>query len=177
MTADTEGRGAPHAMAAGRGRSPYPSTYQVDWDEMTTVLSEAQCTDRLRGHVVGRVAFVDGQRPIVLPVNFVTDRSDIVFWTGPGGKLAAAVAGAAMAFEVDSLHPESETGWSVLVEGVGEEVTEPAEVERLTQPGLRPWPVGIKRHLVRIRACSISGRQLFHPSEFFSQPRVRQTRP
>ena len=45
--------------------------------------------------------------------------------------------------------------------GEAEEVTEPAEIDRLEDLELEPWDrPGLKTHWVRIRATSVSGRRI-----------------
>ena len=53
------------------------------------VLSEAECRRLLAEHnVVGRVAFVDGEYPVVLPVNYLLDGNAIAIHTDLGAKSA-----------------------------------------------------------------------------------------
>jgi len=64
---------------------------------------------------VGRVVFTLRALPAVLPVNFVLDGDAVVFRTAPGSKLTAAVRNAVVAFQVDQIDPQTQTGWSVVV--------------------------------------------------------------
>jgi nitroimidazol reductase NimA-like FMN-containing flavoprotein (pyridoxamine 5'-phosphate oxidase superfamily) len=84
---------------------------------------------------LGRLALVDADGPVILPVNYTLDEGSVVFRTDPGSKLDAAAAGATVAFEVDAADERHRTGWSVVVRGRAGEVSEPAEPERLR--GLR----------------------------------------
>jgi len=60
---------------------------------------------------VGRVAFVeDSGQPVILPVNYLHDRGVVVIRTAEGGKVAAAVRKARIAFEVDDFHADLGTG-------------------------------------------------------------------
>lgn len=121
------------------------------------VLSHSECLRRLSEADVGRIAFVAEGRPTVLPVNFVMCGDDVAFRTDPGGKLEAAQTSSAVAFEVDDLDYISETGWSVVVQGVAEEVTRPAELEELEGLPLLPWAQGPKAHWVRVHPFSMTG--------------------
>ena len=49
----------------------------------------------------------------------------LFFGTDPGSKLTAALHGAPVAFEVDGTDEQQQVGWSVVVRGHIEEVTEP----------------------------------------------------
>ncbi len=109
---------------------------------------------------VGRVAFIAGGRPTILPVNYLAEAGSIVFCTAAGGTLSALGGGAPVAFEVDSNRPLFHTGWSVLVHGTARAVTEPEEVVRLQRGPLRSWAVAAPAHWIRISIEQISGRRL-----------------
>ena len=124
-------------------------------------LSADECRERLRGNAfLGRLGFVAGGRPMVLPVNYVVDGESIVFCTETGTKLSAVATGAEVVFEIDESRPLYHSGWSVLVEGVAREVADPADLERLRHGPLRPWAVRPSAHWVRIEVKGISGREI-----------------
>ena len=52
---------------------------------------------------------------MVVPVNYAVLDGDIVIRTGSGTKLDAALTGAVVAFEIDSVDPIYHEGWSVMV--------------------------------------------------------------
>lgn len=125
------------------------------------VLDEAACIELLAHHrFVGRVAFVVDDRPIVLPVNYIFDNDSVVFCTGSGTTLNAVAGGADVAFEVDDSVPLRHSGWSVLVRGHAEVVTDRGELARLRRGPLRPWAKGARANWIRIRLEEISGRQI-----------------
>ena len=70
-----------------------------------TVLSVDECIRLLSSHVprVGRIGFVNENKPVILPVNYVFHEGTIVFRTDPGAKLGAAAGGQQVAFEVDAI--------------------------------------------------------------------------
>lgn len=110
---------------------------------------------------LGRVAFIDQARPVVLPVNYRVRDDAVIFRTDPGSKLDAATRGAWVAFEVDHVDAWWQEGWSVLVHGRAEHVEDPGELERLQQLlPLHPWAPGAKTHYVRIPMTHVSGRQI-----------------
>lgn len=97
----------------------------------------------------------------MLPVNYTMDGEHVVFRTAPGSKLSA-VGRAPVCFEIDAFDRGAHTGWSVVVHGRLEEVTDhhPAELGRLRATGLSPWlPVG-RDHWLRIVPERISGRRI-----------------
>jgi nitroimidazol reductase NimA-like FMN-containing flavoprotein (pyridoxamine 5'-phosphate oxidase superfamily) len=126
-------------------------------------LTVPQCFDLLAQHNLGRLAFLAkvGVMPLIIPVNYVVDEDTLVFRSDPGSKLTAAILGAPVAFEVDGGYDEkNHTGWSVVVHGHAEEVTDPADLARLEQLLQAPWAPGPKSHYVRVRPGQINGRQI-----------------
>ena len=127
------------------------------------IIDRKGCLELLGRERLGRVAVVpDGVRPTVLPVNYVLDGDAIVFRTAPGSKLTSAVRNGHVAFEIDGADPMAHTGWSVIVTGHAEEVTDPAELARIAELPLRPWADGEKSHVVRIPTDHVSGRRIVH---------------
>lgn len=127
-----------------------------------TVLSVDECMRLLSSAVprIGRVAFAADGAPLILPVNYVYFQGAIVFRTDPGAKLSAASDGQQVAFEVDAIDPTWREGWSVVVRGRAEHVTDPDELERLEDLPLRPWGGGEKASYVRILSTEITGRRI-----------------
>ncbi len=126
-------------------------------------LSVEECLDLLETHHFGRVAIGDAGGPTVLPVNYVLDQGSVVFRTAEGTKLDAAVGRERISFEVDHLDESSRSGWSVLVRGKAEEVTDPAELERLRELPLEPFAGGERYRFVRLLSSAISGRRIRIP--------------
>ncbi|HYB25103.1 MAG TPA: pyridoxamine 5'-phosphate oxidase family protein [Solirubrobacteraceae bacterium] len=128
-------------------------------------LPRAECLRLLAANRVGRlaVALSDGA-PVIRPVNYLFDEASqsIVFRTSHGSKLHAVLQVNEAAFEIDGLDEGSRTGWSVIVQGVAEEVTNRADVRRLDGLGVEPWAPGPKRRWVRIRARTVTGRRIVH---------------
>lgn len=124
-------------------------------------IPEAECLELLAAHSVGRIAVVSGGRPLIFPVNYVLNDRTVAFRTDPGTKLDAATLGR-VAFEVDDFDPEHHGGWSVLVQGIGEEVTDALDTwsEKVTSVALEPWAGGAKEHWVAIAVPTFSGRRI-----------------
>ena len=126
------------------------------------VLEREECLRLLAGEEVGRIGVVAGGHPLILPVNYVLDGDQVVFRTAPGTKLQAACR-TAVAFEVDRFDRARHAGWSVVVQGVAEEVTsfsDPAVLARLDRLHLVPWAEGDKPNVVRIVPRVITGRRV-----------------
>lgn len=124
------------------------------------VLSVDECVQLLRQVPVGRIAVTVEALPVVLPVNFAVVDDGILFRTIEGTKLAAATSRAVVAFEVDSYEADGRSGWSVMVQGMAHEVTDPAALGRLDAAGVEAWALdGRADHIVRIELHTISGRR------------------
>ena len=118
------------------------------------------CWRLLARRPAGRIGFVAGGEPVVLPVNHAVDGQSIVIRTGQTSMLEALGGGAAVAFEIDETDAFSETGWSVLVKGLASEITDlaqRADVERLP---LHPWAPGPKDRWIRIAPSAVTGRSI-----------------
>lgn len=124
------------------------------------ILPEDECRRLLTTQRIGRVAFDLGGTPIVLPVNYTVYDNSVVFRTGAGAKLRAAIEGRLVAFEVDEIDPVYHRGWSVLVVGPATEVRDAVELEVLRSLPVRPWAEGIRDHLVRILCDVCTGRRI-----------------
>ncbi len=109
---------------------------------------------------VGRVGFLADGRLTILPVNYLAEDDAVFFCTAEGTKLSALHSGAEVAFEVDSNQPLYHSGWSVLVNGIADEVTDAAELDRLRRGPLKSWAVPASQHWVRITIDTITGRQI-----------------
>ena len=133
-------------------------------DNNLTVITPDECDALLRRSHLGRIAVVDEDLPLILPVNFVVDDADVVFRTNPGSKLDAALRQAPVAFEIDGVDEQNRTGWSVLIRGFAHEVTDAAELARLEQLAVVPWAPGDNRHYIRVTSSQTSGRRITVPS-------------
>jgi nitroimidazol reductase NimA-like FMN-containing flavoprotein (pyridoxamine 5'-phosphate oxidase superfamily) len=123
-------------------------------------LDDQVCWQLLDGAVVGRVGFVLDGAPLVFPVNFAVDGRSIVMRTAQTSLLEGIGGGAPVAFEVDASDAFAETGWSVVVQGVGEEVTGDAERSELAKLPLHPWAPGERDRWLRIHPTTVSGRAI-----------------
>lgn len=134
------------------------------------LLDEEQCLSLL-GHVhIGRVAVSLGALPAIFPVNFVLDGTSVVFRTGEGTKLAAAVDGAVIAFEADRFDALERSGWSVMAVGTASVVTDQEERDRMRRLPLAPWVDGRRDNFVRMPLELLSGRRIVHGSDGGDEP-------
>ena len=96
---------------------------------------------------------------MVLPVNYVTDDDSIVFRTAKGTKLSR-LNSAPVAFEIDASRSSRASGWSVLVEGVARQVTDPADLDLLRRGPLVSWATPTAESWVRVTIDKVSGRRI-----------------
>jgi nitroimidazol reductase NimA-like FMN-containing flavoprotein (pyridoxamine 5'-phosphate oxidase superfamily) len=124
------------------------------------VLNERQCTDLLSSRQLGRIAFAVGDRTEIFPVNYATDGAIVIFRTAPGTKLAGATV-SGVAFEVDDWDPQTQVGWSVVLKGVAQEVTEGKDpfAAALRSRGVWPLAPGEREHWIAIYPSELSGRR------------------
>jgi nitroimidazol reductase NimA-like FMN-containing flavoprotein (pyridoxamine 5'-phosphate oxidase superfamily) len=127
------------------------------------VLDREQCLQLLGENHFGRVAInLRSEVPLVRPVNYLFDErtQSILFRTDYGAKFQGILLASRAAFEVDEVDQERRTGWSVIVTGSVEKVTNHLELERFSHLGLETWEAGEKPHWVRIRVWTVTGRRI-----------------
>jgi uncharacterized protein len=122
-------------------------------------LTEPECWELLRASEVGRIAVAIMNHPDIFPINYVVDHGSIVFRTAEGTKLAAAVLGASVAFEIDGYDAAEGEAWSVVVKGSAVEIEQLLGRFEAADLPLFPWHAGPKHRVVRIDPESISGRR------------------
>jgi uncharacterized protein len=127
------------------------------------VLTFDECLRRLAECPVGRIAFLSDGEIAVLPVNHTVQGLNIYFRTQGGSKIEAAVNGDRVSFQVDSYNPRAKNGWSVLVQGTAEVVSDPDELRRLEPIAREPWVPADPSEMtwIRIRSTAITGRALW----------------
>jgi nitroimidazol reductase NimA-like FMN-containing flavoprotein (pyridoxamine 5'-phosphate oxidase superfamily) len=76
-------------------------------------LSRAEALDVLQHRAsIGRLAFIAGGHPMILPMNYAAGKDTIVFCTMPCTKLSAVGAGAEVVFEVLR---SARIGWAMTI--------------------------------------------------------------
>lgn len=124
------------------------------------VIDRAACLRLLGGDHVGRLGITEGASPLILPVNYALDGEHIVFRTAPGTKLDLANRTPAC-FEIDHFDRDARTGWSVVVRGLLEEVTEHEQDRwQRIQALPDPWAEGEKAHVLALVPTTITGRRV-----------------
>ncbi len=126
---------------------------------MVTEIPAWACRELMGSTLVGRVAFVDADGPVVLPVNFVLDGNTVLFCTSSANTVGRHLDSATVAFEVDEFDGITKSGWSVLVRGVASFVSAASwRGTRNSAPSRGRTECG--RSSSGSRRCSVSGRRL-----------------
>lgn len=133
--------------------SKNPSTPESEF------LESHECWNLLRGVSVGRLAVWMEDHPDIFPVNYTVDHGTLVFRTGAGTKLTAALGEAPVAMEADGVDPDTGVAWSVVVKGPASEVKRTEDVLDSATLMLFPWQAGSKDHFVRVVPDSVTGRR------------------
>lgn len=135
------------------------STVSRTWLEE---LSVEQCSELLALSWMGRLAVVVDDHPEVFPVNHAFDplTRTIAFPSRTGTKLHAAIAVPWVAFEVDGVDAEDNSGWSVLVVGRADELTDRHEVDHMIRLRQARWALSEQSRWLRIRPHRITGRRI-----------------
>ncbi|MFF7969885.1 pyridoxamine 5'-phosphate oxidase family protein [Streptomyces sp. NPDC007905] len=136
-------------------RNDDPTRRRVDLDR-------AEALRLLAGVPLGRLVFTRQALPTIRPVNHVLDGGDIVIRTHEGAALTSQAqqvdgTGVVVAYEADSIDPDTHLGWSVVVTGYARLVTDPDELARI-RGLLEPWaPSPGMDQAVRIRPDLVTG--------------------
>lgn len=127
----------------------------------TVHLTEPECWALLSTHTVARLAVAVGHHPDIFPINYIVDEGAIVFRSGAGTKLAAAVLGRHVAIEIDGLDDRDHSVWSVVLKGEASEIAAMSDRYAADDLPLYPWIASDKPNFVRIEPTAITGRR-FH---------------
>jgi uncharacterized protein len=123
-----------------------------------TEMPAGECRDLMGSTSVGRVAFVDEDGPVVLPVNYVLDGDTVLFRTSPATTIGRHLDSAAVAFEVDEFDDYTQSGWSVVLRGVASFVADDELAPDQHRPF--PWADGVRPLVIRVTPVSVSGRRI-----------------
>jgi nitroimidazol reductase NimA-like FMN-containing flavoprotein (pyridoxamine 5'-phosphate oxidase superfamily) len=125
------------------------------------VMSPTECERRLAETSLGRIGVIVNGHPEVFPVNHVVDAETgfVAFPTHDGTKLRGAVDWPSVAFEVDGIDANGD-GWSVMVIGRAEEITDARKIEHLRRTRLALWGTSGQERWLQIVPSGTSGRRI-----------------
>lgn len=139
-----------HETTTTRGRAP-GSLRELD---------EAECWQRLADGSVGLLAYVDGDGPVILPLNYVVHEGTVLVRTASYNHLAIHLPGQRVALEVGRHDDHDHSGWSVLVRGRAEHVLAGDLVPPPDWADAEPWADGIRTMVFRVTPTAVTGRVL-----------------
>jgi uncharacterized protein len=120
--------------------------------------SRREAVELLRTAALVRVVFTHRAIPAAIPVAFAVDGDGIVIRTGQDTRLRGAI-GSVVAIEADHFDRATGEGWSVILQGIAEEITDPVHRARANGqvPRLVPGDLDV---FVRVPMTNISGRRI-----------------
>ncbi|WP_328924004.1 pyridoxamine 5'-phosphate oxidase family protein [Streptomyces sp. NBC_00190] len=147
--------GTPRADGRARDTTPARRMRELDRAEALRLLATVS---------LGRIVFTRHALPAVRPVNHLVEGEDIIVRIHDDGALASLVApadvpGVVVAYEADTIDPDTHLGWSVVVTGYAYRVADADEVDRYAAR-LRPWVDRPMTHALRIRPDLVTGFRL-----------------
>ncbi|WP_146360663.1 pyridoxamine 5'-phosphate oxidase family protein [Arthrobacter yangruifuii] len=122
-------------------------------------LTSSQCWAYIRQARFARLAVVVEGQPEIFPVNFAVDHGTVVFRTAAGTKLAGALSGNPVAFEIDGYDDTLSSAWSVVLKGGAALLEDYDEIMDSEDLALFPWQTGTKNAFVRIEPEVTAGRR------------------
>ena len=123
----------------------------------------AECERLLAEHKAGRIGLNAPSGPQILPVTYAYYAKTIVFRRRRTVCCLLSVA-TRVAFEIDDIDEERESGWSVLVLGSAERVTREYTLTSLWKDGPVPWAEGTRNLFIMITPDTITGRIVGQPA-------------
>ncbi|EPH00264.1 hypothetical protein HMPREF1531_02372 [Propionibacterium sp. oral taxon 192 str. F0372] len=121
------------------------------------VIPEDSCWGYLASQEVGRLGVVSEDLPEIFPINYYVDGESLIFRSAEGSKMETLATNNNVVFEVDNWTDEG--GWSIMIKGTAERITDADELARAKKAPLLPWTPTVKEIFVRILPTTqISGR-------------------
>jgi uncharacterized protein len=135
----------------------------MDWGHPGTIeeLNREECLTRLASQRLGRLGVVVDGVPLVLPMQFALDGETVVLQTNTGAKMLH-VPLSTVSFEVDHVDWDEGVGWSVLVQGIGEDISTAIDErsEALRTLAVHSWAPPPADRWLKIIPRKITGRIL-----------------
>jgi uncharacterized protein len=121
-------------------------------------LSQDECLELLATKTVGRIAYSGPDGPEVVPLNFVLHNGTVLIRTSAYSALGQRLQHGVAAFQADEIDEFTQSGWSVLLRGSVEPLTD----DSLPAEDARPvvWPEGQRSFHLRLTPLIITGRRL-----------------
>jgi len=143
---------ARHVMATAASDRSTPGTVEM--------IDRVECLKLLGQHRVGRLGYIDDGWPTVIPINYSVNDDRIFIRSLPGHKLETANKRQVACVEVDQVDEWARTGWSVVVHGPLEVITDPEVLKAAWASDPDPWIKAPRWHWLELAPLSITGRRL-----------------
>lgn len=105
-------------------------------------IGRVECLELLARAKVGRVVFVRGALPEVVPVCYVVAGETVVFGVHSAASIAQEMEGSVVAFQVDAFDPERQCGWHVWAMGSFRPALSSEELAVAGATVPQPWTIG-----------------------------------
>ena len=105
-------------------------------------ISRGECIDLLAQAKIGRVVFMRGAVPEVIPVCYAVAGESVVFGVHSTSPVAKELEGTVVAFQADSFDSERECGWHVRAVGTFGPAVAPDELAAAGAVVPQPWTIG-----------------------------------
>lgn len=131
--------------------------HTADNESPVTIIPEESCWGYLASQEVGRLGVSSHDVPEIFPLNYYVDGESVIFRSAEGSKMDQLAVNNNVVLEVDGWTDDG--GWSVMVKGTAERITDPEELARARKAPLLPWIGTAKTIFVRVLpTIGISGR-------------------
>ena len=120
-------------------------------------LDDIECRRLLATPDFGRLVFTSGALPVVRPVRCGVRNGQVLIPSHAGGRLARAVRGAVVAFEVDYMDTLTGAGWTVTAVGPAHVLTDPDDIAAAALLGLRTWIPAARYSYVAVQIGILRG--------------------
>lgn len=123
-------------------------------------LSRTRALELLGGVSLGRIVFTHRALPAIRPVNHLVEGESIIVRATTGAAIISASRdGTVVAYEADSIDPDTHDGWSVIVVGTARLLTDDAAAARYRLL-LHPWISGESDDVIMISTDMVSGYEM-----------------
>ncbi|MBN6033765.1 pyridoxamine 5'-phosphate oxidase family protein [Amycolatopsis sp. 195334CR] len=123
-------------------------------------LSHGECLRLLERAGVGRVVYTKHAMPAIDLVAYTMREGAVIIRSPEHSELPAALRNAVVAFQADRLSDDLTAGWTVSVVGHATEISDDAEVARLSAAARTPWPTSAADRFLKITVKLASGTRI-----------------
>ncbi len=124
-------------------------------------LTQDECQAYVAAGGVGRFLYDDEARgPVAVPVNYKMDGTDIVFRTNSQDVVTEGAHEQKVSFDVDHFDEALGEGWSVLLSGTADVISDPAGLAKAEGLGIEPWAGSDRNTFIRLVPSQVTGRRI-----------------